>query len=227
MNRDQAKTLLNQQPNLVRLVHEFNLWPTRYIHPTWIPRFIPENLFSQLRTNRRGEKRLAEILLAKLDLHRELVMDFDALPRRLALLSAQELQTLRFLCGVALSAHHITAHIRAQEVLSLREKLGARAHAFATGKARFLLGTAATLFDDSHAIDSVQSCVSERGATALVEGIGDQPEPVMRRLQLKFAKNDDPGWDRPLNRERGSLFFGLLKRILVQEVNPQWAPLFS
>ena len=223
------KKQVRERPRLFLQIQEFNLFPSRYIHPSWVRDGHLAPLFPQKKPGARLENRLAQLLLAEFGLTQDYCFDFSDPWRRLALVQSDQLRTLLFFAGVALFSDELAKTLQKEAVLRIKEQLGERAYRFALTKAPFLLGGSPRPLPTAEAVhaNNYKKRVLSLGAHCFTQAFTGVPKGLTRRLQLKFPKGESPVFKEHAETSARGFFAGLLKKVLLQEVHPQWATLFT
>lgn len=154
--------------------------------------------------------------------------DFTEESRRLALLEPDTLAKLSRYFGVAVHAQAIALCVARDDVLALRNELGPELYAYALYRGRYQLGGLSDFFGKMHAKLPLVDRILLHGAQALALIRSMWPE-TLRQL----APETGQGHDAPLSplpevthELQRALWFGL-KKLLLKEVAPEWAPCFN
>lgn len=152
---------------------------------------------------------------------------FEEESTRLALLEPETLADLCRHFGAAVNARAICLVVRRAEVEALRSALGADLLAYAMGRGAFHLGETRQRFLSRHQNRPLAERVELHGREALGVCASRWPEPLRRLAAARFPDllGGAPGAGRDHALER-MVWFGL-KKLLIKEVSPQWAPCFS
>lgn len=219
MNREFFATALSKKPELLRAMLAFNGLQTATPIPDALAA-LPnaEALWRQEAVRRRfGVASVAEPDF----------WDFENEAFRLALLEATTLHRLIMTFGVAVLAPELCRLLRREDVRDARERLGEALYAYALHRARFQVNGAVVPPDirgpQGAPVDVRARAVGEWGLHAVTAG---WPE-VLRRC---FALTDslpvtasEPGLDPEGQRQ----LWIELKKVLLKEVAPAWAPCFD
>lgn len=154
--------------------------------------------------------------------------DFAEESRCLALLNQAGLDRLAGLFGAAVHAGAIAEVIVRDEVLALKRELGADLYAYALGRGRFAAGSIAELFAGRDRRLPLARRALRHGREALAVIRRAWPEALRARTRTLFTVPEGKmdGRVPDLVGVRDAVWFGL-KKILLKEVVPQWAPCFS
>ncbi len=234
MSKEFLKNLYRGQDHFLHLIYEFNLLPSRYIHPSWLEELWGEEmepaLLDVLRSRGRGERRLSEIILTRLGMGRNFYFDFEDSSRRLALIDGATLEKLVFLVGLAVNYPSIARVVERKPLLALKSRLGERAYLFALKKAPFLLGRMEPSkggLDDLG--DGLSSLLVECGMRHLQLCFSGEADALTKRLLLKLPSHWSRLWEGETQVSDQSRFqtYLLFKKVLLKEVDPGWTPCFS
>jgi hypothetical protein len=231
MPENVLKALLRGKDRLFFLIYEFNCFPTRYIHSDWIKELLPgvnERLLAELSVNPRSERRLARFILARCDIDEDRFHGFEEPSQRLALLDPDTLRKLLFYAGIAIASKSISHLVEGAKVIAVKQVLGEDGYLFALKKAPFLLGKPDFPDLKIDGAGDLPSLLFENAMQYLKSCFGEAPLALTRRMLLKlpieFMRHWEAEDDRiEANRALSQLLF---KKILIQEVNPSWAPYF-
>lgn len=169
--------------------------------------------------------------------------DFAEESRRMALLDADEAARLALFFGTALHAPDFSRLVRRDDVLALRAELGADLYAYGLQRGRYQLGGVrrhfAPLREAERTGQGLAGRIREDGARALALCAVAWPDALRARLTWPadllapsgpgishdFGAADAPVDDHGQAAWRG-VWFGL-RKLLLKEVAPQWAPCFD
>lgn len=207
------------------MVREFNLFPLRYAHESWIPAGWPA-LPVELLGGGRVEARMSAHFLLKLGFTDEAVFAFGEPNRRIALLDPVSLDRVAFLTGTALHWEAISKVFERDDVRAIKAEIGEDAYRFAILKAPILAGKAAADLGD-HGYAGLGWAMRRLGAEFIAAGMAGAPRALRARLALKFPREfadlflaHRPGGANPKA-------WRLVKNVLLQEVDPTWEALLS
>ena len=227
MSKAFLKTLAKERHELLPLIIEFNRSPARYIHGSWIHPIIKPPFFEKLRKNIRSEKILSALVLRQFDLDQDHYFDFEDPKRRLALIDGKSLSRLVYLSGIVLNASRISKIIEREALLSLRNQIGDEAYLFALKKAPFLIGRMEFPFAEDQKSQDLQAHLIACGMKCLEACFFGERAALTKRLLFKLPKELCRNFgERPFGEGRDRAW-SLLRRVLLQEVDPRWAPCFS
>lgn len=169
--------------------------------------------------------------------------DFAEESRRMALLDAGEAERLALFFGTALHAPDFSRLVRRDDVLALRAELGADLYAYGLQRGRYQLGGVrrhfAPLREAERTGPGLAGRIREDGARAIGLCAALWPDALRARLAWPddllapsgsgispaFGAADAPVDDAGQAAWRG-VWFGL-RKLLLKEVAPQWAPCFD
>jgi hypothetical protein len=210
--------------DLAAEVHRSNRHPAAYAHPTWFEPLLDRRLLGPLRSSRRGEKRLSDLLLARHGLDNDRWYDFGPRRWRFVLLPPEVLLHLVDCCGLAFQHRRIAATVERSARSRLVGQIGKAAYVFALKRAPLILGQRheeAPPWDGQTAFGRF---VRQSGAAYFLAHFQAAPKAIAARLAFKFPRNLVRGaTGRPPN----SAGWPLFTRILKHELNPKWQNLFS
>ena len=217
---------------LLELVAEFNIYPVRYIHSSWLKEVQYAQLVGLLKEKERSHFYLSSYLLGCFGLDTEFDYEFRAIEKRIALASNDQLLRLVLYVGIVLNESVIRAVVRRDERTKLEKCLGEEAYFFAVKKAQFLsrhnqAGSPSILIDWQNT-ERFKSFLMASGLQILAVVYADMPQAFRKRLLLKFPRSwskhlEHPASDGVASREQG------LKLLIksYKEVNRQWRHLLS
>ena len=186
----------------------FALLPASYADPSWWnPDWLPVALFERLRANPRGCRRLSAFLLRRTGLPAACALRGDAAETRIALAAPEELGRGVFLAGLTLLSPAVARILRGADRAAAKAAIGARDYDFAIRRGRLLLQQARLAGEAGEAgvadLAGLDGACRSVGAGALATALGEAPEAVVRRTQLKLPKAlVDDAW-RPLGGRSG------------------------
>jgi hypothetical protein len=205
---------------------EFNRYPTRYAHPSWIPEgwapWLP-----RLAGRGRAEAELGQGLLKAWGLDGRPCFDFAPSARRLALLDATPLRRTVLLAGLARHAGEISKLMERGRVLELKEQVGEAGYRFVTLRAPLLAGPlaegAGTMAEGSDWLTRSWAA----GLGMLGACLGAEHAGLAARLTVKFPRDCAPYLGAGGGQGTTDGYMRLFRRVLVKEVDPTWDVLFS
>lgn len=221
------KALAIERHGLLPLIYEFNMRPARYIHKSWIEPMISPSLFTDLKRSRHAEKRLSDMILKRFQLDRDFFFDFEEPRRRLALIDGGRLSRLIFLAGIAVNSPRYTKVVERDKLIALKGEIGEGAYLFALRKAPFLMGRMAFPLSGEQGSENTRSHAVRCGMECLRACFSGDPETLITRILFKLPER--LGRDikrRPPEIERRHAW-SLFRKVLLQEVEPGWAPYIS
>ncbi len=234
MNSDHGVNTLFQEHNgsgLFNHMVEFNLFPIRYLHVSWLKEDEHVRLLKGLRPVPSAEFNTSSYLLNKFGVGNAFDYDFERLDKRVAFASAQEIARLAFYLGLILNEGTIRSVIRKNEREALAKCIGENAYRFAVKKAQFMGGTAKkngpSLLIDWARLDRFKAYLESTGQHVIATAFADQPEAFRQRLMMKMPSS----WQKALSSpDAGGLSKAQCEKLLVKthkEVNRQWRHLLS
>lgn len=232
MSTEWLKSLYRRKDRLLALLYEFNLYPTRYIHPDWVEEFFPgegKGFFERLAARPGSERRLSEMILDSLDVERDTFHTFEDPCLRFALLDSSSLKKLLRFTGIACGARWISHQLTRAAVGRLNKELGEGGYLFALKKAPFLVGEGPFPSCAVEDMDDLLPRLERESVRCLQACMVGAPESLVRRMLLKFPRELARHWEGPGDFGEASRHsvFPVMKKILFQEVGAGWAPYFS
>ena len=213
--------LAGSQNALQSRIAGFMFQPGNYIHHSWLEDWMSSKLFSNLRRADKARRCVDRIIMRRFDLDHGFEFVFGNANHRIALLEPEVLRKLVEMTGVAILGRRLAKLVRKDEVLKYRERLGEEAYAFAINKAPFLTGSdweeKGFMSDDPEVL----------GLECLADAMTGCSPAILSRLRLIFPKGDFPDVDESFDPEETARCNRLLRKVLLQEVSPQCAHLFT
>jgi hypothetical protein len=216
--------MFRNSTDLAVRVHRFNQHPADYAHLSWFEALIGRRLYTVLRSSRRAERRLSELLLQRYGLSDDHWYDFSPQRWRFALLPAPDLLKLVDYCGITFQHRRIAATVDRSARIRLVAQIGEAAFAFALKRAPLILGRWAGEGPRWDGEIPFGNFVRQSGTEYFLSHFHTAPTAIAARLAFKFPRdlacraadksNDSDGWP-------------LFNRILKHELNPKWQTLFS
>ena len=217
--------------SLFSLVMEFNLYPVRYVHLSWLKRDEHYKLIHKLKTDDNTHNHLSEYLLKRFKLKDKFDFDFEAREKRVVFASTEELEKLALYLGIILNDDVIRASVKRKERLALEQCLGTEAYRFAVKKAQFIGGASGqagpSLLIDWNHLDRFKQFLTTTGLQIIAGAYADTSTAFRKRLTLKMPRE----WQKILiNTQDAPLSKAICTRLLTKthrEVNRQWRHLLS
>lgn len=173
--------------------------------------------------------------LETLQASRPLFWDFAEESRRLIFLSHDELTTLILYFGVAIHASRYAHLVNHADVVALRHALGSEAYTYGLVRGRFQLGSIAKFFkarsqgignsEQIYTVDDIVQSIKRDGDVALALCMARWPQALQNHACALLGRHISPIIDADDATVRGVWF--ALKKLLLREVAPQWAPCFD
>ena len=148
--------------------------------------------------------------------------DFTDESRRLAFLSAEELERLGKVFGVCVHAAELARIITLEPVLALREALGEPLYRYGIQRGQYQLGSVRQFFLSRDVREPLLERMQRHGRLAIA--ICRAPWPTALKERAAENLEDAPPSVSPAVQR--AVWFGL-KKLLLKEVAPQWAPCFD
>lgn len=175
--------------------------------------------------------------------------DFAEESRRLALLPAPAVDRLALTFGAALHGNAFAILVRRDDVLALRAALGEDLYAYGLHRGRYQLGGVRRHFSPLRDAERTGEGIARRiradGLTALGVCIARWPDVLRRRLvwpdsmsgissgntpddiTADIISGTSPRWDEARRQAAWPDIWFSLRKLLLKEVAPQWAPCFD
>ncbi|WP_419537125.1 SctK family type III secretion system sorting platform protein [Endozoicomonas sp.] len=210
---------------------EFNLFPIRYIHASWLKSDDHFRLLKGLKSSKPAQFNISSYLLSKFGIGHDFDYDFSRVEKRIVFASAEEIERLAFYLGLVLNEGTIRSVIRREERVALQKCLGDEAYRFAVKKAQFISRASekagpSLLIDWKH-LDRFKTYLVASGQQVIATAFSDLPGAFRQRLILKMPSS----WKKALSSpEAGGLSQPQSVKLLVKthkEVNRQWRHLLS
>ena len=147
--------------------------------------------------------------------------DFSEESRCLALLEPETANELALFYGSSLHAPEITRMIMGKELARLREVLGERAHAYAMQRGQYQRPSGREVFAPRHREMPLAERIMQHGREAFGIIASGWPRALQHRVHAEAPVNMSVSSDL----QRGIWFD--MKKILIKEVAPAWAPCFA
>lgn len=217
--------------SLFDLITEFNFYPVRYIHLSWLKRDEHFRLIGRLKSSATTQFNLSSYLLGRYKVDGVFDFDFRRLEKRVVFASAEEIEKLAFYLGLVLNENVIRSVVRKDERIALKKCLGESAFQFAVKKAQFIsrasVSTGPSLLIDWNHLDRFRMFLKTSGFQVIATAFRDAPVGFRKRLALKMPQ----GLQKILN-DTGSITMdgSQCARLVIKthrEVNRQWRHLLS
>lgn len=148
--------------------------------------------------------------------------DFTDESRRLAFLSEEELTHLGNVFGVCVHASELARIIAREHVLPLREALGEPLYRYGVQRGQYQLGSVRQFFLSRDVREPLLERMHRHGRLALA--LCRSPWPAALKERFAGSFEETPVAASPAVQR--AVWFGL-KKLLLKEVAPQWAPCFD
>jgi hypothetical protein len=226
MPDDIMQRIIRGGDQLASLIHQFNVFPTRYMHPSWWEDVMDvQGAVERYIENKRAEKHLAAYILNIIG--HKYCYQFQDVAYRIVLLDGPTLEKLVFCLGLTVNARRIKAIVEGPKARLLKNDLGENAYFFAVKRAT-LFGSHTWFWDVAgYASELSRNRVVQDGRKCIQICLGGAPEAMTKRFELKFEKT--AWWDFSGNgqSEDKHRAWSLVRKVLFQEVGPQWKNLFK
>ena len=202
---------------LAALIYQFQVLPTRTIHPEWAGRLLPFE--RKWWIGGRKELRVSNWLLQ----HQHLPPAFSVNHQGAALLPSDVLLRLVRIAGAVMLAPALQSLIDGRVLRTLGDTLAIDLSS--------LISRAAFLFRQD-SLPQAWRLPDEPWMEALErEGIrrlvAATPREIYGRLRLKFHPDHQLHFEREYKADEAEASRSLIKKLLVKEVDAAWAPLFT
>ena len=175
------RNLIDNNPTLLRLIARYHGQPSRLVHEDRWPTEVQAPVRELLQASAAGERRLRNWMHSTWELDSTFCYDFAESRHRIALLRANELQSLKLYCGAAIHSAKITRAIDRTTQTQFRELLGEKAYNFALKRASFLVGK---LPDELKPHTTTPDQILGSGQLCLAACVHDAPDELHRRLEF-------------------------------------------
>ena len=149
--------------------------------------------------------------------------DFEEESTRLALLPEETLHSLTLYFSAAVHAEAITSTLLRSQVLALRETIGEGPCEYALKRGRYQIGSLRPVLTALTQEGSLPERILHIAAVSLAIVAADWPSPLREQ---SVAVKEVPDITNIPHSQRRALWF-IMKKILLREVAPQWAPCFN
>ncbi len=230
MKNSLLSLMIRNKDELLPRIYEFNAQPAKYIHLSRLTRFTDMNgqAFKTLIQSRRAEKIMSTIILDKTGLKDDFHWDFEQERLRLALVGGQDLLTLVNLAGIAVNAGQISRVVEREPQLLLKKSIGSLSYLFALKKAPFLIGEKKSSFVKAQEnYSDFKAYTLACGLKCMAACLSDVPRALTLRLGLKLPREIKGIFEDQYPADESRAAFLVLKKILLQEVDSQWATFIS
>ncbi len=150
--------------------------------------------------------------------------DFGEESRRIALLPPEDVDRLVLTFGACIHGAELARIVLREQVLAVRAELGTQLYLYAIQRGRFQLGNIRQFFLVRDVQEDLFVKIQKHGRQAVAWCLAGWPKELRARCPHVPAAGEVPENLTPALRR--TLWFGL-KKLLVKEVAPQWAPCFD
>jgi|GEM_PF-924192 len=209
------------------LIMESKRYPLRSAHVSWIPPRWPAAIYEILQGSR-SESRLAGLIMAFWGFPNQAAFTFSEPSHRIGLMAVATLHRLALFTGTALRWEGLAKILERDRVRDLKAELGEDAYRFAIHSAPLLVGEGFAIRNGS--LEEIKGCgeaVRAEGLAVLAACLAEAPRALRIRMALKFPRDGADVFlsDSPILPQAKA--WRLVKRILIQEVDPSWELLLS
>lgn len=205
---------------------EFNRYPTRYAHSSWVPDgWAP--WVARLAGRGVLESKLGEGLLAAWDLDARPCFDFAPPARRMVLMDAAPLRRTVLLAGLARHADEINHMMERGRVRELKEQVGESAYLFVMQRAPLLAGPLSAGANAAAGGKGWSARALAAGLGMLGACLGADHGGLAARVLVKFPRDCAPYLSAGGGQGTAEGYLRLFRKVLVKEVDPAWDDLLS
>ena len=147
--------------------------------------------------------------------------------QRLALMDAATLEKLGLFLSAAAHAEELSRVISGRQVLELRRNLGTDIMNYALKRGRYQIGSLRPSLLPPPASGPLDARIRALAAAALFLLRADWPESLQRLSAPRFPAVNEGAFLPELTREQRTALWFTMKKLLLREVAPQWAPCFD
>lgn len=188
--------------------------------------FLDAGLFEKAMESERGKKRLCSLLpLLVEDAPESWFLDFMVPRSRLALLDAHTLRKLAEYLGLAVNAGEVSRCIMKAQVNSIKETFEEDGYMFAVKRASFLTGDCSGLIPAVEGAD-LNERILRQGYAGIALCFAQEDKTLLKRLQIILPRDFFSTPPQGTKVDIDALW-KVIRRILLKEVAPQWAPCFA
>ena len=147
----------------------------------------------------------------------------------MALLDSATIHKLGLYFSASAHAEEMSRVIARTEVLELRQSLGADTFAYALKRGRYQMGSLRSLLLPPASCGSLSRRIELLSAVSLSLLSADWPEKLRLLAAPRFPRQEESCIDfsPSLRREQRMALWFTMKKLLLREVAPQWAPCFD
>ena len=179
------RTLIQQNPELLRLIARFHGTPSQLVHRDRWPVEISDEVRNLVQSSVAGQRRLTNWMTSEWQIDPDFQWSFEKARHRLALLASEQLESLIIHCGAATHAAAITRNIDRSTQIRYKEVLGENAFNFAIKRAAFVTrGLPDSLTSVQPQQDEIKTSVRNCGLNCIAICLHDVPVELMHRVTL-------------------------------------------
>lgn len=185
-----ATKLVTGNPELFRLVHDFNLRPANWVETSRLSELPNAAVANGLLQNGHGYAEVHAWAATALKLDQQpACWDFAEPRRRIALLGHETLQRLAIFCGSALCWNRISTIIGKSQIAELKGAIGEHAYAFALRRGRMVVPQPLpTPVGDNSTLNEL---IHTQGWRLLLGTMAGEAAAIMSRVSLKLPRHID------------------------------------
>jgi hypothetical protein len=194
LNQSWSASLIRTNPDLFRLIHDFNYRPSHWIHPARAAALPHAAVSTALLQRGQALPQLNRWIAGRLSMQmRETAFwDFTDPRQRLALLSHETLAKIALFCGAAWRWSRIAVIIGRSQIVELKKAIGEQAHVFALRRGRLVIDQKSA-FESMPDRTLVQE-IHELGWITVLTALGGECAGLLDRFVLKLPE-DVPQFD--------------------------------
>lgn len=205
----------------------FNYFPCLYLHPARINVICPEKLWLQLVAYKQGREGLSNIILKNAGIAGSYFYDFSQQYRLIATLPQDVFKKLLMYASVYMHSKKIASVIEKNELKKLKAYIGEPLYRLAMTKAAFVNGNLDFSFIFQAKQGELTDSINVIRKTIIEKMFSLEPASLTKRLELRFSPDESLLFESHVEDQHRRSLWILLKKILVQDVYPQWKPFLS
>jgi len=227
MSMDIFRNMLQTEPQVFRLICEFDSRPAGYIARDRLCGLIDGRWLDAISTSRRGRRELSRWLCRHYDLAPVGFAEFAEPRRRLALLEPDALRRLLTYAGAAAASSEIAKTVDRAAILALRNALGDDAYWFAVKRAPFLLGDELAFLDAPSESPDWTTRIRRGGCRCLALCLAGESAAIQTRVMLKLDARWPLDFSVAASEEKRQLAWTALRKILLHEIDSGLSSCFN
>ncbi len=218
--------ILGYKKAYFKLIHHFNVFPSYYLHTSWLTSEDWALLgHYTVITSRRAQRRLSASLLKKLKYAYH--YDFNTPQQRLALLDFNRLVRLIYYVGLTQCGKLIHGIIEKEKVVALQETLGKHLFRFALERAHLFTGQPAACTITFNTVKQFNQDLVTVGKTLIEKCLDGEPVALTNRFRLKMPKPVPWNFRRNVSPEQKEQAWHFLAKLIKFEMEDVWQTHFA